>query len=90
VDLKTVPVLSIDGIPDAKRAVKKGELAVSLYKYARAEGQGAVDLARLAIKADYKPQAEIWGSLMEWKDGKDKDYIVPWLILDSSNVYKYM
>jgi putative xylitol transport system substrate-binding protein len=91
IDLKTVPVLSIDGIPDAKRAVKKGELAVSLYKYARAEGQGAVDLALHAIKGDsYKPQAEIWGSLMDWKGGKEKDYVVPWLVLDSSNVEKYM
>ncbi|MGX5851254.1 substrate-binding domain-containing protein [Mesorhizobium sp. PL10] len=91
IDLKTVPVLSIDGIPDAKRAVKKGELAVSLYKYARAEGQGAVDLALHAVKGDsYKPQAEIWGPLMDWKDGKEKDYVVPWLILDSTNVEKYM
>ncbi|WP_376778471.1 substrate-binding domain-containing protein [Rhizobium laguerreae] len=91
IDLKTVPVLAIDGIPDAKRAVKNGEMAVSLYKYARAEGQGAVDLALRAIKGDsYKPQSEIWGSLMEWKGGTEKDYVVPWLVLDSTNVEKYM
>ncbi|ANL30230.1 sugar ABC transporter substrate-binding protein (plasmid) [Rhizobium phaseoli] len=91
IDLKTVPVLAIDGIPDAKRAVKKGEMAVSLYKYARAEGQGAVDLALRAIKGEsYKPQSEIWGSLMEWKRGTEKDYVVPWLVLDSTNVEKYM
>lgn len=91
IDLKTVPVLAIDGIPDAKRAVKKGEMAVSLYKYARAEGQGAVDLALRAIKGEsYKPQSEIWGSLMEWKGGTEKDYVVPWLVLDSTNVEKYM
>lgn len=90
VDLKTVPVLAIDGIPDAKRAVKSGEMAVTLYKYARAEGQGAVDLAMHALNADYKPQAEIWGSLMDWKDGKEKDYTVPWLVLDATNVDKYM
>lgn len=91
IDLKSVPVLAIDGIPDAKRAVKNGEMAVSLYKYARAEGQGAVDLALRAVEGDaYQPQAEIWGTLMEWKGGTEKDYTVPWLVLDAKNVDKYM
>ncbi|WP_085025947.1 substrate-binding domain-containing protein [Ensifer aridi] len=91
VDLSKVPVIAIDGIPDAKRAVENGEMAVTLYKYARAEGQGAVDLAlRQVIGADYKPQSEVWNELMEWKDGTQKDYVVPWLILDKENVRKYM
>ncbi|MBH5399037.1 substrate-binding domain-containing protein [Bradyrhizobium sp. CNPSo 4010] len=91
VDFKSVPVLAIDGIPDGKRAVQKGEMTVTLYKYARAEGQGAVDLALHAVKGDsYKPRSEVWNSLMEWKGGSQKDYTVPWLILDSSNVAKYM
>ncbi|MEY9463936.1 substrate-binding domain-containing protein [Bradyrhizobium ottawaense] len=91
VDFKSVPVLAIDGIPDGKRAVQKGEMTVTLYKYARAEGQGAVDLALRAVKGDsYKPRSEIWESLMEWKGGAQKDYTVPWLILDSANVAKYM
>ncbi|MCP1912563.1 putative xylitol transport system substrate-binding protein [Bradyrhizobium elkanii] len=91
VDFKSVPVLAIDGIPDGKRAVQKGEMTVTLYKYARAEGQGAVDLALRAVKGDsYKPRSEIWDSLMEWKGGTQKDYVVPWLLLDSSNVAKYM
>jgi len=91
IDLKTVPVIAIDGIPDAKRAVASGDMAVTLYKYARAEGQGAVDLAlRHVIGASYKPTADIWGSLMEWKDGMAKDHVVPWLVLDNSNVGKYM
>ena len=91
IDLKTVPVIAIDGIPDAKRAVAGGEMAVTLYKYARAEGQGAVDLAlRHVIGEKYQPRSEIWGSLMEWKGGTEKDYVVPWLALDSSNVAKYI
>lgn len=91
IDLSTVPVLAIDGIPDAKRAVQNGEMAVTLYKYARAEGQGAVDLAlRAVIGESYQPQADIWGSLMEWNGGTEKDYTVPWLVLDSSNVQEYM
>ncbi|RVT74200.1 sugar ABC transporter substrate-binding protein [Agrobacterium sp. CNPSo 2736] len=91
IDLEKVPVIAIDGIPDAKRAVDGGEMAVTLYKYARAEGQGAVDLAlRQVIGSDFKPQSEVWSGLMEWKDGAQKDYTVPWLILDKSNVKKYM
>lgn len=90
-DPEKVPVIAIDGIPDAKRAVDGGEMAVTLYKYARAEGQGAVDLAlRQVIGSDFKPQSEVWSGLMEWKDGAQKDYTVPWLILDKSNVKKYM
>lgn len=86
-----MPVIAIDGIPDAKRAVENGEMAVTLYKYARAEGQGAVDLAlRQVIGTEYKPQSEVWNGLMEWKDGTQKDYVVPWLILDKDNVKKYM
>ena len=91
VDLSKVPVIAIDGIPDAKRAVEGEEMAVTIYKYARAEGQGAVDLAlRQVIGADFKPQSEVWKDLMEWKDGTQKDYTVPWLILDKDNVKKYM
>ena len=91
IDFKTVPVIAIDGIPDAKQAVANGQMAVTLYKYARAEGQGAVDLAlRHVIGETYQPRADIWGSLMEWKGGTEKNYIVPWLVLDSSNVAKYM
>jgi putative xylitol transport system substrate-binding protein len=91
IDLKAVPVIAIDGIADAKRAVADGDMAVTLYKYARAEGQGAVDLAlRQVIGDKYEPKADFWGSLMQWKGGTEKDYVVPWLILDSSNVAKYI
>lgn len=91
IDLASVPVLGIDGIPDAKRAVQNGEMAVTLYKYARAEGQGAVDLALRAVEGDaYQPQAEIWGTLMDWNGGAAKDYTVPWLVLDATNVAQYM
>lgn len=91
VDLKATPVLAIDGIPDAKRAVQSGEMAVSLYKYARAEGQGAVDLAlRNVVGESYQPRSEVWKDLMQWNGGTEKDYVVPWLILDGENVAKYM
>ncbi|CUX56087.1 substrate-binding domain-containing protein [Agrobacterium deltaense] len=89
-DLSKIPVIAIDGIPDGKRAVANGEMAVTLYKYAKAEGQGAVDLALRQVRgADYKPQSEVWKDLMQWKGGMEKDYTVPWLVLDKDNVKKY-
>lgn len=91
IDPKTIPVISIDGIPDAKRAVKDGAMRMTLYKYAKAEGQGAVDLALRAVIGDsYQPQSEIWKSLMQWKGGTQKDYVVPWLKLSADNVTQYM
>ena len=91
IDFAKVPVMAIDGIPDAKRAVVDGTMAVTLYKYARAEGQGAMDLALFKVIGDsYKPMSEIWGSLMQWSGGKEKRYTVPWLVLNKDNVKKYM
>jgi putative xylitol transport system substrate-binding protein len=91
VDLSKVPVIAIDGIPDGKRAVAAGSMTMTLYKYARAEGQGAVDLALRALEgASYQPQSEVWKDLMKWNGGTAKLYTVPWLPLDKSNVGKYM
>jgi putative xylitol transport system substrate-binding protein len=42
------------------------------------------------IGEKHQPRADIWDSLMQWKGGTEKDYVVPWLILDASNVGKYM
>lgn len=91
IDLSKVPVIAIDGIPDGKRAVADGSMAMSLYKYARAEGQGALDLAlRALVGTSYQPQSEVWKDLMKWEDGTKKLYTVPWLLLDKDNVGKYM
>lgn len=91
IDLTKVPVIAIDGIPDGKRAVADGSMTMSLYKYAKAEGQGAVDLAlRALVGPSYQPQSEIWKDLMKWNGGTAKLYTVPWLPLDKSNVGKYM
>ncbi|MEJ8815554.1 substrate-binding domain-containing protein [Variovorax ureilyticus] len=90
VNLAKVPVVAIDGIPDGKRAVADGTMTMTLYKYARAEGQGALDLALRALEGpSYKPQSEVWNGLMAWGDGTAKNYTVPWLPLSKSNVAKY-
>lgn len=89
-DLKTVSVVSIDGIPDGQRAVKQGTL-FSLYKDAHSEGQGALDLAlRAVIGPSYKPRSDIWLKGMAWKDGTAKQYDVPWVPLTTANVDQYL
>jgi putative xylitol transport system substrate-binding protein len=87
-----VPVIGIDGIPDGKRAIADGEMYMSLYKYAKAEGQGALDLAlRQLVGESYEPQSEIWKSLnIDWAGGTSKHYTVPWLTLNKENIAKYM
>lgn len=90
INLAKVPVIAIDGIPDGKRAVADGAMTMTLYKYARAEGQGALDLAlRALVGPTYQPQSEIWKDLMKWEGGTAKNYTVPWLMLDKANVAKY-
>lgn len=87
-----IPVIAIDGIPDGKRAVKSGEMYMSLYKYARAEGQGALDLVlRNIVGESYEPQSTIWKDLnIDWADGTAKHYTVPWLVLNHENIDQYM
>jgi len=87
-----VPVIAIDGIPDGKRAIANGEMYMSLYKYAKAEGQGALDLAlRQLVGETYQPQSEIWKTLnIDWANGTAKHYTVPWLTLNKDNIHQYM
>ncbi|PDQ21395.1 sugar ABC transporter substrate-binding protein [Mesorhizobium sanjuanii] len=87
-DLKSFTVAGIDGITDALHAVKAGEMT-SILQDARAQAQGALDLAIFAAKkGDYKPQSDIWATYkdMPWKDGKEKIYNVPWTPVTAENV----
>jgi putative xylitol transport system substrate-binding protein len=68
--------------------VKAGEMT-SILQDARAQAQGALDLAiSSAKKGDYKPQSDIWAQYkdMPWNGGKDKIYNVPWTPVSTSNV----
>ncbi|NKL21214.1 substrate-binding domain-containing protein [Rhizobium leguminosarum] len=91
-DPKDIPVIAIDGIPDGKRAIQNGEMYMSLYKYAKAEGQGAIDLAlRNLVGESYEPQSEIWKTLkIDWAGGTAKHYTVPWLVLNHENIGEYL
>ena len=83
-----IPVTSIDGMPDAIQAAKKGEL-VTFLQDAQAQSQGALDLAlRTLAGKDYKPQSAIWQRYAKdvtWGDGTDKVYILPWVPVTSNN-----
>ncbi|AOF94424.1 substrate-binding domain-containing protein [Sinorhizobium sp. RAC02] len=85
-------IAGIDGITDALSAVKEGTMT-SILQDARAQAQGALDLAILhAKKGDYKPQSDIWAQYpdMAFNDGKDKEYNVPWTPVTTENVDKLL
>ncbi len=87
-DVKSFAIAGIDGITDALHAVKAGEMT-SILQDARAQAQGALDLAIFnAKKGDYKPQSDIWTTYkdMPWNDGKEKIYNVPWTPVTAENV----
>jgi putative xylitol transport system substrate-binding protein len=85
-------IAGIDGITDALTAVKNGTMT-SILQDASAQAQGALDLAIFhAKKGDYKPASAIWTQYpdMPFKDGKEKEYNVPWTPVTSENVDKLL
>jgi putative xylitol transport system substrate-binding protein len=81
-------IAGIDGVTDALLAVKAGDMA-SILQDARAQAQGALDLAINAAKnGQYTPQSDIWTSYtnMKWNGGNDTEYSVPWTPVTTSNV----
>ena len=81
VDLKTIPIAGIDGISDALRAVKAGEM-VSILQDANGQAQGSMDVAlRHLVGASYQPQGSLWTEYkgqIDWDGGMGADYSVPW------------
>ncbi len=79
----------IDGVTDAMMAVKAGEM-VSILQDAKAQAQGALDLALRALIGDeYKPQADCWTQYadgMPWGDKLEAVYNVPWTPITLDNV----
>lgn len=91
-DVKSFAIAGIDGVTDALRAAKAGEMT-SILQDARAQAQGALDLAIFnAKKGNYKPESDIWTTYkdMPWNDGKDKTYNVPWTPVTAENVDKLL
>lgn len=81
----------IDGITDALKAVKSGEMT-SILQDARAQAQGSLDVAIKLVDSSYQPQSDIWKQYpdMPWADGKAKDYNVPWTPVTADNVDKLL
>jgi putative xylitol transport system substrate-binding protein len=81
----------IDGITDALKAVKAGEMT-SILQDARAQAQGSLDVAIKLVDSGYQPQSDIWKQYpdMPWADGKAKDYNVPWTPVTADNVDKLL
>ena len=81
-------IAGIDGVTDALLAVKAGDMS-SILQDARAQAQGALDLAiNAAMDGDYEPMSDIWTSYtdMPWNDGMDTEYSVPWTPVTLENV----
>jgi len=80
-------IAGIDGITDALLAVKAGDMA-SILQDARAQAQGALDVAIKAVKPDYEPMSDIWTTYsdMPWNGGADAEYSVPWTPVTAENV----
>lgn len=92
-DPKNFGLAGIDGVTDAMMAVKAGEM-VSILQDAKAQAQGALDLAlRALIGKEYKPQADCWKDYaadMPWTEELQKVYNVPWTPITLENVDKLL
>ncbi len=86
-DPQDFAIAGIDGITDALYAVKAGDMA-SILQDARAQAQGALDVALKAVDPSYEPQSDIWEQYpqMPWNNGEDKLYNVPWTPVTPENV----
>lgn len=80
-------IAGIDGVTDALHAVKEG-LMTSILQDARAQAQGALDVAIHAVNDSYQPESDIWAHYkdMPWDGGTDKEYNVPWTPVTPQNV----
>ena len=80
-------IAGIDGITDALLAVQRGDMA-SILQDARAQAQGALDVAIKAVNPDYEPMSDIWEAYpdMPWNGGTDAEYNVPWTPVNLDNV----
>ncbi|CAH2603314.1 Sugar ABC transporter substrate-binding protein [Rhodovastum atsumiense] len=87
-DVNKYAIAGIDGVSDALRAVKAGEMT-SILQDAKGQMQGSIDVAmRAVLGPDYQPMSPIWaqyGKDMPWNDGQSKRYDVPWTIVTPAN-----
>lgn len=86
---KSIPVAGIDGVTDAIKAVKSGDM-VSILQDAQGQAQGGLDVLLRQIEGpSYKPRAALWteyaGTGLSWGDGTARQYNVPWTPITTQN-----
>lgn len=91
-DIKTIPVVGIDGVSDAVRSVAAGEMILSIRQDATTQAQGALDVAlRHLAGPGYQP-SEVWNRYpqMPFGDGTAKLYDVPWTLVTQANARQFL
>lgn len=88
-DPKKIPTAGIDGVTDAVRAVKAGDM-VSVLQDAAAQAQGGLDvLLRHIAGPSYQPRSAIWQKYaaqgLAWGDGTARQYDIPWTPITKEN-----
>ncbi|WP_280190648.1 substrate-binding domain-containing protein [Delftia sp. PS-11] len=93
IDIKTIPVVGIDGVAAAISAVKRGEMTTQ-FQDAQAQAQGALDVLLRAIAGpSYQPRSTVWKEYvkeMPWGDGTARAYTVPWTAIVPANADAYL
>jgi putative xylitol transport system substrate-binding protein len=88
-DPRKIPTAGIDGVTDAVRAVKNGDM-VSVLQDAAAQAQGGLDvLMRAIVGPAYEPRSAIWQKYsaqgLSWEGGTAKQYNIPWTPITKEN-----
>lgn len=93
IDIKTIPVVGVDGVAAAINAVKRGEMTTN-FQDAQAQAQGALDvLLRSIVGPAYQPRSVVWkeyAATMPWGDGTAKSYEVPWTAIVPANADDFL
>ncbi|MFD0714584.1 substrate-binding domain-containing protein [Paenibacillus sp. GCM10027626] len=72
--MNDVPVVGVDGVNDALKAVKDGKMIATVYQNAKSQGEKVIELAIQAAKGEQI----------------DKKYEIPFELVTSENVDKYL
>ncbi|NDL62182.1 substrate-binding domain-containing protein [Acerihabitans arboris] len=87
-NVKDFAIAGVDGVSDALRLVKAGEM-MSILQDGRAQMQGAIDVALRKVKGnEYQPMSPIWAQYtgqLDWQDGQAKMYEIPWTEVTAEN-----
>lgn len=82
-------IAGVDGVSDALRAVKQGEM-ISFLQDGQGQMQGAIDVALRAVKGKgYQPESAVWQQYkdrLQWNNGQSKVYEIPWTKVTDENV----